>query len=377
MDDEKVMRINPRLKSDISKVMVITIAFVLINVFFSFYNDSLITSGYVAGTTASYDQLTAWLINIISGVLAGLLGGSALVMVNGTYFRKKSFGYALRATFISYVIVYVVVLLVGSFFSVYTMLGSSITLKGYIDGFTFFAMSKMAMAFFIFWCVISLLTLFFLQINDKFGPGMFLKFLAGKYHQPKEEDRIFMFLDLKSSTTIAERIGNKQYFNLLNDLYSDITNSILTSEGQIYQYVGDEVVISWDLPRGLKKANCVKCFPRIKEKLYSRTVYYQKNYGVKPEFKAGLHHGEVTAGEIGGIKRDIVYSGDVLNTTSRIQEQCKNYQVDFIISNETLAALNDNLPYKSIPLGKITLRGKNKPMELNTLTFENELGLKS
>lgn len=157
-------------------------------------------------------------------------------------------------------------------------MGSSITLNDYQEGLAFFVFSKMAIVFFIFWGFITLFTLFILQINDKFGPGMFFKFLAGKYYQPREEERIFMFLDLKSSTSIAEKIGNKQYFNLLNDVFTDITNSILMSNGQIYQYVGDEVVISRELAEGLDQANCIQCFARIKNKLLKRTEYY------KPEF---------------------------------------------------------------------------------------------
>lgn len=363
------MQINPRFRSDLIKVMVITICYVLINIYFSFYNDSLITSGYVAGTTDSYDGPTVWLINALTGILAGVLGGTALVKVNGSYFRKKSFGYAMRATFISYVLVFIAVFLFGSFISLFSIEGATLTISNYLQSMFFFAMSKMAIAYFIFWGVISVFTLFFLQINDKFGPGMFFKFLAGRYHSPKEEDRIFMFLDLKSSTSIAEKIGNKQYFSLLNDVFTDITNSILMSEGQIYQYVGDEVVISWELSKGLDQANCVQCFTRIKEKLHSQAAYYERLYGIHPEFKAGLHHGEVTAGEIGSIKRDIVYSGDVLNTTSRIQEQCKNYKVDFLVSADTLNALKGQLQFKAIPLGNITLRGKKKSVELNTLEF--------
>ena len=88
------------------------------------------------------------------------------------------------------------------------------------------------------------LIVLFLQISDKFGPRMLGRFLIGKYHQPREEQRIFMFMDMKSSTSIAEQIGNKQSFNLLNDLFNDITDAILASDGEIYQYVGDEVVIS-------------------------------------------------------------------------------------------------------------------------------------
>ena len=43
-----------------------------------------------------------------------------------------------------------------------------------------------------------------LLVNDKYGPGVFRDFLLGRYFQPKREERIFMFLDIKSSTTIAE-----------------------------------------------------------------------------------------------------------------------------------------------------------------------------
>ena len=364
------MLINPRLSSDISKVLVITIFYVLINIFMSLYNDSLFNSAYVVGTTELYDSATAWFTNIFTGIIAGVLGGSALVIVNGSYFRRKSFNYAMRTTFFVYVIVFLIVLFLGSFASVYSLNEGLITFNDYLEGFSFFAFSKMALVYFLFWGIVTLFTLFFLQINDKFGPGMFFKFLAGKYYQPREEDRIFMFLDLKSSTSIAEKIGSKRYFNLLNDIFKDVTNSILISGGQIYQYVGDEVVISWELSKGLDRANCIHCFTRIRNKLLSRDQYYQNTYGLHPYFKAGLHLGKVTVGEIGSIKRDIVYSGDVLNTTSRIQEQCKHYEVDFLVSTDTLDALKTNVPYKAIPLGNIALRGKKNSVELNTLEFE-------
>ena len=78
---------------------------------------------------------------------------------------------------------------------------------------------------FILWGIITLLTLFFLQMNDKFGPGILKKFLLGKYNRPKKEARIFMFLDMKYSTTIAEKIGNEKYFHLLSSLIFFINHS--------------------------------------------------------------------------------------------------------------------------------------------------------
>ena len=80
---------------------------------------------------------------------------------------------------------------------------------------------------------------------------------------------------MKSSTTIAEKIGNKQYFNLLNDLFNDITDSILSTEGEIYQYGGDEVVVSWNLEKGIKQANCLRCIEKTRETLNHLTPYLQ------------------------------------------------------------------------------------------------------
>ena len=64
-----------------------------------------------------------------------------------------------------------------------------------------------------------------------------------KHLKPKDEKRIFMFLDLKSSTTIAEEIGHRRYFEFISDFIADVTTPILNNHGEIYQYVGDEIVI--------------------------------------------------------------------------------------------------------------------------------------
>jgi len=221
---------------------------------------------------------------------------------------------------------------------------------------------------FVLWGAIVMLTMFFLQINDKFGPGILFKFLIGKYHQPREEERIFMFMDMKSSTTIAEKIGNTNYFQMLQEVILDITEVIISSEGDIYQYVGDEVVVSWKMDRGIKNANCINCFIQIQKKLNDNSDKYKSAYGYAPKYRAGIHFGRVTAGEIGSIKKDIVYSGDVLNATSRIQEQCKLYEVNLLVSQQTLNLIPSELNnYKVHALGEIELRGKEEKINLLSL----------
>ncbi len=155
----------------------------------------------------------------------------------------------------------------------------------------------------------------------------------------------------------------------LKDIFQQSTASILDTKGDIYQYVGDEIVISWKMPEGVGNANCLKCFFDIQEALKLKASYYKESYdGIVPEFKAGLHYGYVVVGEIGVVKRDIVYSGDVLNTAARIQQKCNELGVNILLSNYLLDKLNlqaDTFEPKKI--GGMELRGKEKKIMLYTL----------
>jgi len=83
-----------------------------------------------------------------------------------------------------------------------------------------------------------------MQINRLIGGRIFLSFFTGRYHKPIEEDRIFMFLDLKSSTAIAEKIGHINFHKFINDFLFTISEAIISNRGEIYKYVGDEIIIT-------------------------------------------------------------------------------------------------------------------------------------
>jgi adenylate cyclase len=137
---------------------------------------------------------------------------------------------------------------------------------------------------------------------------------------------------MKPSTTIAENIGHERYFDLLKTYYADMSNAILETSGEVYQYVGDEIVVTWKEKNGIHKNNCIQCFIKISKKNSKNKDYYIQHFGVFPEFKAGFHIGEVTAGEIGIIKKDIIYTDNIINTTARIQAECNNYDSKTLIS---------------------------------------------
>jgi adenylate cyclase len=176
-----------------------------------------------------------------------------------------------------------------------------------------------------------------------------------------------MFVDMKSSTTIAERIGHLKYFDMLKAYFADLSDPILRHEGEIYQYVGDEIVISWRLKKGLKDAHCVRCFYAMQSALENHKEEYLKKFGVFPTFKSGLHFGKVTTGEIGVVKKDIIFTGDVLNATARIQSLCNSYNVDILISEVLLHRLDVSNRFEVQPLGESELRGRGEKIALFTL----------
>jgi len=210
-------------------------------------------------------------------------------------------------------------------------------------------------------------SLFYFEISENIGHGVLLNFFKGKYHQPSIEERIFMFLDMKSSTTIAEKLGHVRYFEMLSDYYADLSNSIVSYSGEIYQYVGDEIIVSWKVEKGLKNNNCLQCYFDMKNSLEKHVEKYRKKYGLVPTFKAGLHVGEATTGEIGVIKKEIIFTGDVLNTTARIQGLCNTYKVDLLISADLQKRLELTSDWQIKPLGKSELRGRSENIELFTI----------
>lgn len=173
-----------------------------------------------------------------------------------------------------------------------------------------------------------------------------------------------MFLDMRSSTTIAEQLGHERYFDLLADYYAVMSDPIIDSGGEVYQFIGDEIVITWSVNRLLDFKVCVDCFFDIKTRMEKRRAAFMTKYGVLPDFKAGLHFGSVSTGEVGNLKKQIVFSGDVLNTTARIQSECGKRERELIISSLFQEQLLESNGYTFESLGDIPLRGKAESVSL-------------
>lgn len=217
----------------------------------------------------------------------------------------------------------------------------------------------------IYWMILFIITQLYIEINQKYSPGVFLDIITGKYMQPKIEKRIIMFMDLKDSTPIAEKLGHVENFKFIRDFIFHVSVAMIEHDGRIYQYVGDEVVVSWLYD----KKNIKKCMASIieaRKNLQKHGDHFRRQYDIMPEFRVGIHMGDVTVGEIGVIKKDLAMSGDTMNTTARIRNACNELNQKFIMSKDFMEN-TDLREWQGESLGIVDLKGKATGIELFSL----------
>jgi class 3 adenylate cyclase len=216
---------------------------------------------------------------------------------------------------------------------------------------------------FVFFLVISE----FLQMRRVIGARTLNNLLLGRYHRPVREERVFMLVDIKDSTTLAERLGDERAHAFIASVFFDIDRPILEHAGEVHDYVGDELIASWPVGEGIRDARCLRCYEAIVATLAQRAEHYRRAFGVTPEVRVALHAGPIVAGECGDAKLTIVYVGDTMNTAARIEEMAKSLERDCLISAELLDRLDLPPTLAAEPLGPVVLRGRHRPTELYAL----------
>lgn len=317
-----------------------------------------------------FNPLQEYAAIMVSGLLAGLIGGTFFVYNLKSSTVRRPFYSGVVLSTVYFLLIYIIV---ASTVSIMMLSLSRHAFPFNPDilriTFTENLFGPFQIRNMIVWSFMISITRFMLQVNNMFGPGNLWKIFSGEYYSPKEELRVFMFLDLKSSTTIAEKLGHTRYYYFLNDYYALISDPVINRYGEIYQYVGDEVVVSWTASHAIQDLNCLHCYFDIRDVIEKNKNGFLEKYNIVPEFKAGIHFGPVMAGEVGVIKRDIVFTGDVLNTASRIQVACNNYREDLLVSENTLALFDNLFPFEATFKDKIELRGKESRVGVYTLSM--------
>jgi adenylate cyclase len=206
-----------------------------------------------------------------------------------------------------------------------------------------------------------LVTFFFLlvhQLRMLVGASTLRDIVLGRYHRARVEDRFFLFVDIVGSTALAERLGPIAANRFLDRVFQLASDPVDDHRGEVYQYVGDEMVITWKVPQGRMSARPLACYFSIERALADAAAEFTTEFGTVPRLRGALHAGTVITGEVGGSRRAIVFHGDVMNTTSRIENATRELQRPFLASEDALNRIDGRSDYRIEDLGPQPLRGR-------------------
>ena len=158
-------------------------------------------------------------------------------------------------------------------------------------------------------------------------------------------------------------MGELRVQDLLTRFFYDIDEAIVTHGGEVHAYVGDEVIVTW--PVGARpRRSSIDAFFAIEDRIAALAGRYRREFGLVPEFRAGIHAGPVVISECGDSHREVAYFGDTMNVAARLQAHCKEAGRRLLVSGDLVRLLPDATDFHVEPLGATELRGRAAPVEV-------------
>ncbi len=309
--------------------------------------------------SVQFDLWLSMVYSLILGPVFGGISGFAQILIEERMYKNVSIQRLLISRLL-FAIVFLLSLIVVSYLVVTQLLAVEIN---FID----FLIEPGSFAIYFYLFCVDLFLAILRQVNLMLGERNLGKLIRGQFYDPHEEERIFMFLDLQSSTELAERLGHIKYSRLIQDCFNDL-GVVVENEAEVYQYVGDEVILTWKLNDGLRRQNCVYAYFNFKKQLERKRAYYEEHYGCLPFFKAGMNSGVVTVTEVGKYKKEIAYHGDTINTAARIQGKCNELHQELLISERLKTQLHKN-GFEYNEMGSVALKGKGEKVPVYGVKF--------
>lgn len=184
----------------------------------------------------------------------------------------------------------------------------------------------------------------------------------------KRQKVTILMNDIRGFTRLSEEIPPDELVIFLNDYRRRMAEVILKNGGSIDKFIGDAIMATFGTPvpspvPGEDNRNALKAGIEMFQCLNQLNIDREKKGNKKIKMGIGIHCGEVIAGNIGeDALLEYTVIGDPVNTTARIEEQCKVLDKEFLISEDIF---NDIKNYTNIkPLVHTKLKGKEKPVLL-------------
>jgi len=167
-----------------------------------------------------------------------------------------------------------------------------------------------------------------------------------------------LFVDIAGSTGLAERLGGVGIHRFLDRTFRLPTLVVVDYRGEVLNYVGDEVIVTWRESSGAIEGRPLQCFMAMREALAQASSRFESEFGAVLKIRGSLHFGPVIVGEIGNVKRAIVFNGDVMNTAASLEELSRKVDGGFLASRAAMERFSSPPRVATCDLGRMPIRGR-------------------
>ena len=313
---------------------------------------AIIVVGTIAGIVINFTQgrtsLTSMMVGVVYGSLMSVVIGVVELFVLDGPMRGWLGGLSFTRSLIVRSAIYAAIIMLIQ------LLQSGEALVGLQDD----TSSQSFWFGFIYSAVVSVVVNLGFGIANIIGPRALRNFITGRYHSPVEENRFVLFVDIAGSTGLAEQLGGVGIHRFLDRTFRLLTLSVVDYRGEVLNYVGDEVIVTWPEDVGAIDCRPLQCFIAMRGALVEASRQFEREFGAAPKIRGSLHFGPVIVGEIGDVKRAIVFNGDVMNTGARLEELSRKVDGGFLASRAAMERFSTTPPFAVRELGRLPIRGR-------------------
>jgi adenylate cyclase len=215
-----------------------------------------------------------------------------------------------------------------------------------------------------FFTLFSIVGILMMRVVHFIGPDTLFHLVVGTYHRPGGERKILLFLDINGSTALGEKLGGLQMRALVRKFLSDVARPIVDYGGDIYLYKGDGLIAIWDWDTAIRDDAILRAVDEMFAAVKREHDAYVRSFSVAPEFRIGIHGGDVVVSEQGDTKRSIGIYGDTINIAARMEEAARSHGVRCVISRAVSDALAAHDRFEA--LGEERVKGISAPIAIST-----------
>ena len=209
----------------------------------------------------------------------------------------------------------------------------------------------------------SLASVLALRVIGFIGAKTLFHLLIGRYHRPVVEEKVFLFLDMRKSTAFVAALGAVRAKELIGKFLFDLSKPITDHQGEIYLYTGDGLIAMWDWPNAMADRNIVRTVDAIRQTMERESAHYNAIFGRVPEYRIGIHGGEVAISEQGDAKRAIGVYGETINIAARMEQAAKSLGETCVVSEAVVAGLAGRTDGFTV-IGAEPVKGISRPVTI-------------